>query len=193
VSGLAIFAYASLVDPTSARETLGHDVDPMPARLTGWRRRWSIARDNLAAEKTFALTEDGSLPRFCLGLNIEPVSEDSEAPNGALIRVSAADLVRLDRRELRYDRVEVSESVDERPAGVERVFAYTSKAERFAAEPPEWAVILAPYVRTVETAFAQLGADQLEAYRRTTEPPPVPVVEGVLVADSIPPGNPRAW
>ena len=193
LSGLAVFAYASLVDPTSVRQTLGHDVEPVPARLAGWRRRWSVARDNRVAEKTFALVDDGSLPRFCLGLNIEPADEDAPAPNGALIRVSTADLVRLDRRELRYDRIEVTDALDGRPAGVERVFAYTSKRERYAAEAPKGAVILAPYVRTVEAAFAQLGVDQLEAYRRTTEAPPVPVVEGVLVADSIPPGNPREW
>jgi hypothetical protein len=192
LSGLAVFAYASLVDPASARQTLGHEVEPAPARLPGWRRRWSVARDNRAAEKTFALVEDGSLPRFCLGLNIERV-DGAPAPNGALIGVSAADLVRLDRRELRYDRVDVTEALDERPPGVERVFAYTSKPERFAAEPPQGAVILAPYVRTVEAAFARLGVDQLDAYRRTTEAPPVAVVEGVLIADRIPPGNPRKW
>lgn len=191
VTQFAVFAYASLVDPASARETLARGVEVEPARLEGWRRRWSVARDNLATEKTFAL-DDGSLPPFCLGLNVER-RDGGDALNGALIRVSAPELDRLDRRELRYDRVEVTGAVDRLPAGLDRVFAYTAKPERFALQPPDGAVIIAPYLRTVEAAFANLGQGQLEAYRRTTDRPPVPVVEAVLVADRIPAGNPRAW
>jgi cation transport regulator ChaC len=193
VSGLAVFAYASLVDPASAGVTLGRDVEVLPARATGWRRRWSTVRDNLAAEKTFARADDGSLPPFCLGLNLEPAPADDEGPNGALIRVSEAELRRLDLRELRYDRVELSGSIEDGPTGVDRVVAYTAKPQHLAPAPPPGAVILAPYLETVEAAFANLGPDQLELYRRTTEAPPAPIVEGVLVADRIPPGNPRAW
>jgi cation transport regulator ChaC len=193
VSGLAVFAYASLVDPASAALTLGRKVEVIPARLTGWLRRWSTARDNLAVEKTFARVDDGSLPRFCLGLNLEPDPGVDEGLNGVLIRVSEAELRRLDLRELRYDRFELSDSIEGMSAGIERVVAYRAKPEHLAPAPPPGAVILASYVESVEAAFAALGAEQLELYRSTTEPPPAPVVEGVLVADRIPPGNPRAW
>jgi hypothetical protein len=49
------------------------------------------------------------------------------------------------------------------------------------------------YLETVERAFAALGDGQLEAFRRSTGPPPVAVVDAVLVRDRIPPGNPRRW
>jgi hypothetical protein len=191
---LAVFVYGSLVDPKSAAQTLGRPVEPAAStRLAGWRRRWSLARDNLASEKTFARAEDGSLPRHCLGLNLEPAESGDAAPNGALIEVTAAELDRLDLREIRYRRVEVTEAVADRPRGIDRIIAYTARPERFAPTPPADAVIIATYPRTVEAAFATLGSEELELYRRTTPPPPVPVVEGVLIDDRIPPGNPRAW
>jgi hypothetical protein len=109
---LAVFAYASLVSPESAAATLGRRVEASaPLRLHGWRRRWSTFRDNLASEKTFAHAGDGSLPRWCLGLNIEPASGEP-GPNGVLLYVASDELERLDLREMRYGRVEVTEAFD---------------------------------------------------------------------------------
>jgi cation transport regulator ChaC len=193
VSRLALFGYASLVSPQSASRTLGRAVEPVAiARLPGWRRRWSQARDNLTCEKTFARSADGSLFRHVLGLNLEPTGEADEAPNGVLLELTEEELRRLDVREMRYDRVDVTEQV-EASGGMERVFAYTAKEAHFAPDPPEDTVVLASYARTVESAFAALGAGQRDVYMGTTGPPPVEVVEAVLVRDRIPPGNPRDW
>ena len=99
---LAVFGYASLVSPASAAETLGRTIDaPMPARLEGFSRGWTLGRDNLRSEKTFARA-DGSLPRFCLGLNLERAGADRARANGALLEVTKAELERLDLREMRY-------------------------------------------------------------------------------------------
>ena len=55
---LAVFAYGSLASLASAERTLGRPVEPGgQVRLAGWRRRWSLARDNLLSEKTFARAE----------------------------------------------------------------------------------------------------------------------------------------
>jgi hypothetical protein len=192
MSDLALFAYGSLVSPKSAAATLGREVEASPPlRLPGWRRRWSTFRDNLASEKTFARAEDDSLPRWCLGLNIEPAPEQP-GPNGVLLYVTARELERLDLREMRYDRVDVSADLDGVPTGT-TVFAYTAKPRQHAPEPPDGAVVIASYVAAVERAFAALGDGELELYRETTERPPVPVVEAVLVRDHIPDGNPRDW
>ena len=75
-STLAVFAYGSLASPASAAITLGRNVDVVQvARLHGWRRRWSLYRDNLAVEKTFSRASDGSLPAYCLGLNVEAADQ----------------------------------------------------------------------------------------------------------------------
>jgi hypothetical protein len=96
-SRIAVFAYGSLVDPASAALTLGRPVPgSSPASLPGWRRRWSVVRDNLGCEKTFARASDGTKPRWILGLNIEQVAREGNAAalNGALIEVSESELER---------------------------------------------------------------------------------------------------
>jgi hypothetical protein len=186
---IGLFAYGSLVDPESASRTLGHVIPPpVAAQLEGWRRRWSQCRDNLAVEKTFARRDDGRLPRHLLGLNVERSGSDQGGPNGALLEVDEEELLRLDVRELRYDRIEV-------PAfgGFERVFTYTAKRSNFASKPPPGAAIVRAYAESVEAAFTALGDGELSRFRETTGPPPVELVDAVLVRDRIPPGNPREW
>ncbi|MGI8460119.1 MAG: gamma-glutamylcyclotransferase family protein [Solirubrobacterales bacterium] len=192
---LAVFGYASLVSRESAAETLGRPVGECPvARLVGWRRRWSLVRDNLRSEKSFADAGNGSTPPFILGLNIEQSDDPGEAPNGVLIELSEAELERLDLREIRYRRVDVSEQIEAGDAAsFETVVAYTARPDNFASSPPPGAVVLESYVQTVERCFAELGTGQRELYLETTGAPPVEVITAKLVRDEIPPGNPRAW
>jgi hypothetical protein len=189
---LALFAYGSLVSGPSAARTLGRPVESTAlVRLAGWRRRWSQVRDNRATEKTFAHAETGSVPTHCMGLNVER-DEGGSGPNGTLIEVSEAELDRLDLREIRYRRVDVTDAIG--PAtGFNRVVTFAARPENFAPTPSAGAVILAPYLRAVEAAFAALGNDQLDLFRETTGEVPVEVIEAVLARDEIPPGNPRDW
>ncbi len=193
---LAVFGYGSLASPESAALSLGR---PAPAaavvRLAGWRRRWSTFRDNLASEKTFALA-DGTQPAFVVGLNIER-DPACEGANGVLIEITDAEADRLDLREMRYDRVDVTAEVRPPEGGeappFDRVIAYTAKPRHHAREPSPGTIVIARYVATVEAAFAALGPGELGHYRETTDPPPVEPVEATLVRDQIPEGNPRAW
>jgi hypothetical protein len=196
LSRLAVFGFASLVSAASAAETLRREVPTGPrARLRGHRRRWSTVRDNRAVEKTFASAGSGEIPPYVLGLNVEPSAGEDEGPNGVLIELTEAELERLDLRELRFRRIDVTGSIDPADGRLEfdRVVAYSARPENFAPEPPPGAVILATYARTVERCFAQLGPDELAVYRATTDPPPVELIDPMLVRDEIPPGNPREW
>ena len=151
-------------------------------------------RDNLAAEKTFARHPDGELPPYVIGLNLERDQDnrDVAGPNGALIDVEAQELSRLDLRELRYDRVELTEAVTV-DHGFDAVFGYTAKPDHYAPRPPAGAVAMAPYLRLIETAFRELGEGEWELFLETTGPPPVETIEPRLVRDEIPSGNPREW
>jgi hypothetical protein len=189
---IAVFGYASLVDPQSAGATIGRPIRGAPARLPGWRRRWSLVRDNLRSEKTFAIDPGGEVPPFVLGLNVEPAPDAHAAVNGVLIEVDRAELERLDLREVRYDRVDVTELIDA-DHGFETVITYVAKEAHFRAEPPDGAVILNHYTTTVRAGFARLGQAELEAFFESTDPHPVRVVDGVLIRDEIPSGNPRLW
>ena len=155
----AVFAYGSLVSRASIAATLGREAgDVWPATLRGWQRRFSLRRDNRTSEKSFALA-DGSIPDWILSLNLEPAAGEP-GPNGALIEVSAEELDRLDRRELRYDRVDVT-GMTVTAAGTpafDRVHAFTAKPENLAPADLAGAVVLRSYVEAVEAAFAELGA-----------------------------------
>ena len=191
---IAVFAYGSLVNAASVAQTLGTAAGaPIPAELTGWRRRWSLVRDNLSSEKTFARAGDGSVPPYVLALNLEPAPDRDDGPNGALIELDDAALARLDLRELRYDRVDVTGQLGVAGEAFDRVVTYTAKPESFAKEPPDGAVILATYLSAVEAAFDALAPHALDRWRETTDSPPVEVIKPVLVREHIPAGNPRQW
>ena len=188
-----VFGYGSLVSVASASQTIGRPVEiAAVARLEGWTRAWTLGRNQARSEKTFA-RPDGSRPRFCLGLNVEP-SERPTAPNGALIELSQVELERLDLREIRYHRVEVTEALElDGEHGFDAIYTYSARPEHHHPEPPEDAIVVASYPATIEAAFAELGPEQLELYRRTTAPIPVEVTAATLVRDRIPAGNPRDW
>src|SRR6185295_1977616 len=138
--------YASLASAESASQTLGRPVEfAAVARLGGWARAWTLGREQAASEKTFARA-DGSIPRFCLGLNLDPDPE-APAPNGVLIELSEAELDRLDLRERRYDRVDVTDSIGfddgaEPEAPFDLVIAYRAKPRHHHPIAPEDAVIV---------------------------------------------------
>lgn len=188
---IAVFGYGSLASPPSASETLGRPVEAVrPAELTGWRRGFLQQRHNPTCEKTFARAEDGSVPEWVLGLGVEP--EPAAAVNGALIELTEAEADRLDGREIRYLRRDVTAEVRP-PEAFDRIFTYVARPEHRAPKPPPGAVILRSYLDAVEAAFGALGPGELDRFHATTEIPAVEIIEGELVRDRIPPGNPRDW
>jgi hypothetical protein len=196
MSGLAVFGYASLVSRASAAQTLGRPVERIrPARLRGWSRAWTLGRDNAASEKTFARS-DGSLPRYCLGLNVEQGARPTD-PNGGLIELEEDELERLDLREVRYLRVDVTDAIaapgGREPPRFDAVYAYTARPEHHHPVPPADSIIVATYPATIEAAFAELGPGELELVRSTTAPAPVEARPARRVGDRIPPGPPRDW
>lgn len=191
----ALFAYGSLVSAESVTATLGRPPPPVRrATLRGWRRGFTLLRDNRRSEKTFARTGDGSIPEWILSLNLER-GEGGAAPNGVLIELDEAELARLDLREIRYRRCEVTSAIEPADGSslVARVVTYVARPENYASRPPADAVILRAYVDAVEDAFAGMGVEELAAYRRSTLVPPVEIAAAELVRDEIPAGNPRSW
>lgn len=202
MDGLAVFAYGSLVSAPSAAATLGREPTErwaedaaVAATLAGWRRRWTQARDNRRCEKTFARDADDSIPDFVLGLNVERTGNPRDLVNGLLIAVTAAELDRLDRREVRYERTPVGEEIAPRAVAgrFERIVTYEARPAQLVLEPPPGAVILRSYAAAVEAAFEALGPGQRATYLHTTDPYPVELIDAHLVADRIPDGNPREW
>lgn len=189
---LAVFAYGSLVSRASAAQTLGDAAGtPVPATLRGWRRGFIQARRNREVEKVFARADTGEVPEWIVGLAVE--RDPSSWVNGALIELGPAAADRLDLRELRYERADVTADVEPPPSRGLGVFTYVARPENRAPETPAGAVILHSYLDAVERAFSELGPGELDRFRESTDIPDVEIVEATLVHDAAPPGNPRAW
>ena len=158
-----------------------------PARLHGWRRRFSQRRDNLTCEKTFECA-GGWRPEWILGLNVEEGEDDAGPVNGVVIELTGAELNRLDIREIRYDRVDVT-GLLEGQGLPGRIVTYTAKEFHFAPEPPRGLDHPRDLRAAVERGFESLGPGRARSLHVTT-PYPVDRHEATLVIDKIPDGQP---
>ena len=180
-----VFGYGSLADPATLAAWLGRGVfepgETALLRLPGYRRAWNVARDNAvirAGRPYYVDARTGERAGACVVVvNLRPAS--GEAANGMAFRVSRADLEKLDRRELNYDRIDASGLLDRPLPG--RVWLYRGSAaaracyERAAAEGR--AVVARGYFAAVEAAFAAHGGAFLAEYRAGTDPPAVPLAD----------------
>lgn len=154
---LRVFAYGSLVARPGERAT-----------LPGHRRTWGAAMDNAAALPGYKRYLDPATSKHpdvrvaFLALTPDPATE----VEGVLIEVDAAGLTALDRREVNYDRAEVTVATGE------RVWTYLPSeggASRAATSP---VVVARVYRDAVRTAYAALGEDALRAFEASTDAPP---------------------
>jgi hypothetical protein len=184
-----VFGYGSLLPADVAALPPG----AVPCRLSGWRRRWSVAMDNsreIPGYKHYR-TPDGDRPDVMVAfLDIAP--QPGALVNGAAIPIAPDELPGLDRRERNYRRIDVTDAVDRRlPDGP--VWAYAGRPaarERAAAGRREGRLVVSRgYLERVAEGFAVMG--EREAFARLTTPPLAPVADLVLVRHE-PVAEPRA-
>jgi hypothetical protein len=146
----------------------------------GYRRTWNVAMDNsqsIPGYKQYLDPATGARPRcFVVFLNI--VADHGACVNGALFRVSSAELAELDHRERNYDRIDVSALVPERVPGA--VWTYVGSESGVAryehGRRANQAVISAAYHDGVKRDFASLGDGAAAEFDRLTDPPNCPIV-----------------
>ena len=180
-----LFGYASLVASASRA--------PTAAELLGARRVWGVAMDNsevIPGYKVFLDPADGTRPALHVAfLDLAAAPQDTPALNGVLVAVGAGELAAFDARERNYERTDVTERV---PGAPGRVWAYTGspagRARLAAGLRDGTAVVSRAYLESVQQGFAALGDGEIERFRATTQPPPVPVRE--LRRVDLPPRGP---
>jgi hypothetical protein len=165
-----VFGYASLV----ALE----DADALPGRLRGFRRCWGVAMDNWEGgegAKHFLDRATGERPRIRVAY-LDIYEQAGSAVNGLALPVDAERLMRLDARELNYERIDVTSSFEPELAG--RVFTYVgleAARERCRQGAAEGDIFVSrDYATVVRAAFGRLTPSGLAEFDRTTDPLPFP-------------------
>jgi hypothetical protein len=187
---LWLFGYGSLVSPASVERTLGRPLAGFAkATLHGFRRGWNATMANIHDDPTDKYFVDSDGHRFsgtasALGI----YRSEPDQVNGAVFAVDASDLPGFDSRERRYDRIEITGSVDVEAAVTGSIITYLpmGSAVRLGAQSREAGTdfVSAGYVRLVEEAFVALGGEEIDRYRASTDQIEASVIEMTMVWDS---------
>ncbi len=174
-----VFGYGSLVNRASLATTLGHmttvGTDVFVATLHGYRRSWNATMQNLHddLDDKYYVDAAGQRPDVgvtALGITATP----DEEIGGVIFRVSAAQIARFDLRERRYDRIDVTSSVQSNaPMGSDDVvIAYAPSASALRTYNHHLtrgtAVSVRSYVQTIVDGFSEM--DPAELVRFQAEP-----------------------
>ncbi len=157
-----IFGYGSLLSRPSASRTLQRQLEEAevrPAWITGYRRTWT------APGRVYV---EGAGVRDVLFLDLEPAP--GAICNGMVFEVNAEELARFDLRERNYERIPVFAE----GAGVE-AFTYIVPAERKSRAGQ----VLQGYVEIVKSGLEGFPKEFQEAFWRSTEGWPEPLLAGV--------------
>jgi cation transport regulator ChaC len=181
VSGLWVFGYGSLVDPSSFSATIGRELQPgvdfFEAEVAGLGRRWNygVMHASASGPGPGGATIDYTL----VGLGV--VSAAEETVNGVVGWVEPDELALLDHRERHYDRVDVTDRTTVHGPDVSgSVAVYVPRREAVEhferARDAGRAAIEQRYWDLVDRAFAAFGAEAHARYHSTTPAPDVPVM-----------------
>ncbi len=165
----AVVGYGSLLSVQSISKTVGHEYTGpfITCYVEGWRRGWNAAMPNRAFYYEVGL--ERVYPESILYLNV--CRQEGTKMNCALFVLQAEELEMLRHREWIYDAVEVN-------ADVRGVRIEGGKALMFVARPeyvmgnassPSHSAIRASYLRVVDRALTEVGADFRADFQRGTD------------------------
>ena len=183
-----IIAYGSLISLPSMEQTLGHKYEaPIhEVHLTGYERVWTCVRpwnDPLAttagAKKFDAYILRGTERVPILGaaeLNLYPKKKGRI--NGVLYLITNEDLLRFDKRESGYRRVDVTDKIEEFRFRGGKVYVYEGLPGRAGESSPKKGtyILIKEFVDLVMGACDAIGKNFRDEFERTTKPCPYQVV-----------------
>ena len=176
-----IFGYGSLVSAKDVERTLGHQPESLTETVVrGWVRDCSMILDNTSTIRRYETIPDRTVPRFVAILNIHlpQEGEDATDPNGVLFPVTDDEMRKMDERENHYQRVDITDYVDNKPQG--RVYAYVG-IEKYLETPAlrKKSVLPGSYRELVEKGFVSFGEESLAKFRLSTVASDIPEIATV--------------
>lgn len=173
-----VFGYGSLVARSGRVPTRGRHPGGFVVDLPGHRRTWGVAMDNHRDIPGYKYYTDaaGRRPAVYVAF-LDLVPEPGACVNGLCLPVDGAGLEALDRRELNYERVDVSDLIDAGGASVWTYVGSPPARERLRfGRSAGLAVIDAHYLAAVRAGFAWLGAAEERGCAGSLQPDGLPVV-----------------
>lgn len=155
-----IFGYGSLINPQSIAKTLQEHLEDSsvePTVLRDYERSWSI-------EDQVFIEGDTRREITMVFLNIK-ASKGAKC-NGVVFPVNEKQLLDFDKRERRYNRVDVGHLVNPR----KDIPVYTYVGKEPYITPPDTAFVADIYEKIVEDGLALRGESFRSEYLATTVP-----------------------
>ncbi len=184
---VGIVAYGSLMSLVSMEQTLGHKYSgPVhPIRLRGYERAWTnlsalpdppTTTPGMKTPKIFFRRGQERIPlRGFVQLNVHP--KPGGRINGVLYLITDNELMKLDKREYGYRRVDVSDKIEEFSFAGGKVYIYEGLPEFAERAAPDGAYVLVQeFFDSVTGACDSLGRGFREEFDKTTKPTSYPVV-----------------
>ena len=183
-----MIGYGTLMSLSSLEQTLGHKYEGQayPVHVMGYVRGWAFRRplndpqaNPATAKKIDAcfLRNDERVPfEGMVNLNVYP--EKNGRMNCILYVLSEEDLLKVDKREWGYKRVDVTDRIEEYEFSGGRVYIYEGLPEHpdtAAADPGKY-IIIKEYVDQVIAACDGIGREYSAEFESSTRPVAYPVV-----------------
>jgi hypothetical protein len=170
-----VVAYGSLMSLQSMEKTLGHKYEGPVRRvhLTGYERAWT----GLAPIQGSFLKDKEQVPFVgTVSMNVRP--RKGGRFNAILYVLTGADLVRLDKRERGYRRVDAADKLEEFEVSGGKAFIYEGLSTREDGSPFEKGtyIVIREFYDLVTGACDSIGKDFREEFDATTRPCEYPIV-----------------
>ena len=191
---VGMVGYGSLMSLKSMESTLGHQYSDSvySIHLNGFIRSWTSYRlfNDPKAENSkkpsfnaYILEDADSIPfDGIVQLNVE--SQENRKINCILYIISDEDIINFDKREFGYDRIEVTDKVDEFLILGGKVFVYQQAPGYYNSSTLNLKkfILIEDYLNMITKACDERGESFRNEYDKSTLPPSFQVVPSHKVA-----------
>lgn len=191
---VGLIGYGSLMSLKSMESSLGRQYDDSvyTVHLNGYVRAWTSYRLFNDPEESdssrpkfygFILQNNDSIPfDGIVQLNVE--SSDKNSMNCILYIVSNEDIINFDRREFDYDRIDVTDKIEEYNITGGKVFMYQQKPDYYSKSVINKSkfIVVKEFMESITTACDGIGKNFRLEYDKSTLPPIFQIVPSQRIA-----------
>jgi len=185
---VGMIGYGTLMSLPSLEQTLEHKYNDSiyQVHLIGYKREWTYFRPiNNPQEKSkegvkyygFFLNNNDTIPfDGMVNLNIEP--GENSTMNCILYFITENDLIKLDKREFGYKKVEVTSQIEEYNFNGGKVYVYKHFPERntISSINTDKYILVKEYVDFITTACDSIGRNFRSEFDKSTKAPITKIV-----------------